>query len=801
MARLVDTVKGGLMLDVEFLLNPPVTLSRPLVYRYRSGLLRGRFKKALREIAERDGELVPCTPTELPYLSVGEGLFPSFVQCDWPAGRTKPSELDDVLATLTDQDRPLAVLIPESHGLFNRASWPSASHACLVVEEPIVSSATLDAILSYLVRHDAPVFAEGLLGQRSFRDYFERLVADGNCPDLPSLRQEFDRVVLLHVEPTTGAFSNEGAAADPRGARNELLRPLRKFVGQNDPGALSDLLHGLAARFPSGRSGRELADELGRLTQNLFAVARSASRGRARGTERPPQNSSGYRDQTVTGVALWAAILLAWTPRLSEVGSATARKPVADASLVEVDQLGRDFTRRLAQANLTDPVSGLWSALEQVIKIVRLEGQEPETVQGVLVSVLARGLGEATPGEPRWISRLRLILADDPVVDASERRERGDPEKPAPQKRPTCFAGVIGHQVAVNGLRRRLDELENGTPIILCGPEGVGKRTLARLYAQGLMCEGVGTGLPCGTCMSCREFGGSGLDFIEFDAGGPHAADYVQGRLLRDIRHASFARHRPILIANPDKAPRVVDMCLKTLETRSEITRFIFTVTSLEQMSVTGQSRSDIYRLAPLDDWDARKLAKRFLGVTGAGADERVIDLVIGSASGLPRRLNEACAAVLAAKAAAVDHVRRALRLDWAEVAASYWRILLSPEKVEESRMALPNGWSVSEAVSRLRSILTEIHCVHLTGMVQNNALLHLENDPIGELAALLDVRAKESGRSFRELWAMLAQHWSSAETVDPLGFMDMGLEARAMIGQTVLTFGELIEYQSRPIA
>lgn len=782
MARLVDTVRGGPVLDVEFLLNPPINLSRPLVYRYRSGLLRGRFKKALREIAERNGELVPCTPTELPYLSVGNGLFPSFVQCDWPAGRTKVSELDDVLAALTDQDRPLAVLIPECHGLFNRASWPSASRACLVVEEPIVSSVSLDAILSYLVRHDAPAFAEGLLGQRSFRDYFERLIADGGCPDLPSLRQEFDRVVLLHVDPTTGTFSNEGAVADPRRARNELLRPLRKFVGQDDPGALSDLLYGLSARFPSGRSGRELADELGRLTQNLFAVAGSASRGRARGTERPPQISSGYRDQMV----LWAAVLLAWTPRLSEVGSATARKPVADASLVEVDQLGRDFMRRLAQANQTDPVSGLWSALEQVIKIVRLEEEEPETVQGLLVSVLARGLGEVTLGEPRWISRLRLILADEPVVDASERTERGertDPEQPAPQKRPTCFAGVIGHQVAVNGLRRRLDELENGTPIILCGPEGVGKRTLARLYAKGLMCEDLGRALPCGSCSSCREFEGSGtLDFIEFDAGGSHAADYVQGRLLRDIRHASFARHRPILIANPDKAPRVVDMCLKTLETRSEITRFIFTVTSPEQMSVTGQSRSDIYRLAPLDDCDARQLAKRFLGVNGGRADERVIDLITGSASGLPRRLNEACATVLAAQAATVDDVRRALRLDWTVVATSYWRTVLSPNKVEDSQMALPSGWSVSEAVSRVRSILTEIRRVRLSGMVQNAALLHLENDPIGELAALLDIRAKESGRAFGDLWAALAQHWGGAETVDALGFLDIGLEARTII-------------------
>src|SRR4051812_21400005 len=199
MAWLVDTMIGALMLDVEFLLDPPLILSRPLVYRYRSGLLRGRFKKALRAIAERNGELVPCTPAELPYLSVGGGLFPSFVQCDWPAGRTKTPELDDALAALADQDRALAVLIPEGHGLFNRPAWPSASRACLVVEEPIVSSATLDAILSYFVRHEAPVFAEDLPGQRSFRDYFERLVADGNCRDLPCFRQEFDRVVLLHV--------------------------------------------------------------------------------------------------------------------------------------------------------------------------------------------------------------------------------------------------------------------------------------------------------------------------------------------------------------------------------------------------------------------------------------------------------------------------------------------------------------------------------------------------------------------------------------------------------------------------
>lgn len=783
MAWLVDFMRADPMLDVEFLLNPPTSLSRPLVYRYRSGLLRGRMKRALRAIAERDGELVPCAPAELPYLSAGGALFSSLVQCDWPAGRSKMSELDDVLGALSDQDRSLALLIPENHGLFNRPSWPDASRACLVVEEPIVSGATVGAILNYFAVHEAPVFAEGLLGQSSFRGYFERLVADGNCPDLPSFRQELERAILLNVDPATGAFSNEGALADPRSGRNELLRPLRKLVGQGDPGALSDLLAGLAVRFPSGRSGRELADELARLTRNLIVPVATSARGRDRGADSIPRSVVGDRNQPGADVVLWAVLLLAWTPRLSEVGSSIApKRPIADVSLVEIDQLGREFVRRLTRARLSDPICGLWSMLENATRTLDLKAEGPETVQDAMASALLRSLGETTPGEPRWISRLRLLLANEPTRDAENSgRGRSDPPQLLLQKLPTCFAEIVGHRVAVDGLRRRLRDLENGTPIILCGPEGVGKRTLARLYAKGLMCEGFGSELPCGSCSSCKEFEDSGtLDFIEFDAAGPHAADYVQNRLLNDVRYASFARHRPILIANPDKAPRVVDMCLKTLETRSEISRFIFTITRPEQMSVTGQSRSDIYRLVPMADRDARKLAKRFLGTI---ADKGIIDLIIGAASGLPRRLAEACAAVLAAEVSTVEDVRRALRLDWGDAAASYWRTLLSPERVEDSLMALPNGWSASEAIGRMRSILTEIYYVQVTGRAQNAAHLHVGNDPIGDLAALLDLRAKERGRSFCELWVMLARHWSGAEAVDPVGFMDMGLEARAVIG------------------
>lgn len=54
---------------------------------------------------------------------------------------------------------------------------------------------------------------------------------------------------------------------------------------------------------------------------------------------------------------------------------------------------------------------------------------------------------------------------------------------------------------------------------------------------------------------------------------------------------------------------------------------------------------------------------------------------------------------------------------------------------------------------------------------------------PIRELVTVLNTRAEETGLSFQELWAMLAQHWARAEIIEPIGFLEAGLEARAMIG------------------
>ncbi|KRR26208.1 hypothetical protein CQ14_21265 [Bradyrhizobium lablabi] len=776
------------MLDVEFLLDPPSSFDRPLIYRYRSGYLRTPLKKVMHALAEQEHcVLVQCAAVELPSFCAGGSLFPSVALCDLPApsnGRSNPDDILALQALSTEGAKTAILFVEEGHALLKHPEWLIAKQASLVVEEPVITAPTVAPVLEYLVRQSEFVRNRDLMNQDEFRSYFDELIAERDSMELPDFAQEFDRTVLLHVDPKTGRFLGCGAIRKQQVNPNRIVQPLRGLVERRDPLQLSDLLRGLAVRFPSGRTGREVADELAKHAQTLFKPGvdrqfRLRNRAGRRGLSALP----GY-DTSKTNVWLWAAIVLAFTPRLFRIELQEAgRRPVADLSLVTVDQMGREFLRRIAQEDEGDPLSGLWPELEEVILGARKEDEKEITVQGKLEQLLKLQMEPRSPNEPRWIGSLRMILADDRAAAAvrlnnSPAETAKRPELPR-HCNPRTFADVIGQQATVEGLRRRLQH-NDSTPLILYGPEGVGKRTLARLYAKGLLCDGVSSGnpRPCGRCESCLQFEAREvLDYIEFDAGAPHAADYVRKNLLKNLQYASFSRHRPVLVSNPDKSPRLVDMCLKTLETHSELTRFIFTVSDIRAMSDTGKSRCDVYRLSRLDNESAKNLGKRFLEPC-ISTDERAIDLLVAEANGVPRRLLELSAAISSSNATTIGQVRRILGLDWVADAISLCRSLLSPPKVEEGTPQLPPAWHRREAVGRVRLIFAEIHCVHENGKARRSAFLHLAGDPINELALALRDRAIETGVSFRDLWAAISQLWAA----DNHDFWSAWWKARALL-------------------
>ena len=85
--------------------------------------------------------------------------------------------------------------------------------------------------------------------------------------------------------------------------------------------------------------------------------------------------------------------------------------------------------------------------------------------------------------------------------------------------RPKTFSDMAGQEHVLQTLIHALNNNRLHHAYLFTGTRGVGKTTIARIFAKCLNCEqGVGS-TPCGKCASCIEIAeGRFIDLIEVDA-------------------------------------------------------------------------------------------------------------------------------------------------------------------------------------------------------------------------------------------------------------------------------------------
>jgi DNA polymerase-3 subunit delta' len=96
---------------------------------------------------------------------------------------------------------------------------------------------------------------------------------------------------------------------------------------------------------------------------------------------------------------------------------------------------------------------------------------------------------------------------------------------------------IIGHAAPLAALERALNSGSPAHAWVFCGPEGVGKRTVAIEFAAALNCESEGQ-KPCGECRPCRlTLSGNHVDVEVLDTGGlcdeSEHKDHNDSRILR----------------------------------------------------------------------------------------------------------------------------------------------------------------------------------------------------------------------------------------------------------------------------
>ncbi|MCK1283919.1 hypothetical protein IVB41_08205 [Bradyrhizobium sp. 44] len=288
------------------------------------------------------------------------------------------------------------------------------------------------------------------------------------------------------------------------------------------------------------------------------------------------------------------------------------------------------------------------------------------------------------------------------------------------------FKDISGHGVWLENILANLEAdigAQSYQPFLLIGIPGVGKLTLAKLYAQALVCmEDINKRIdaaPCGVCDECMAIQQSSLACVEIDA---HFEGNVNDEVdweeaQADALHTLIEREgglntadvRVVIINNAEELTQAnADIALKTLEREFGSSLYIFVVNDEGRLSAALRSRCRVYRVGPIP-------AKELLAIMARICNERLVTFEDGALHAIAMAANGSFGNAIAIirrveshGAVSTENLLRLTEFGWGATMLTCWAAVLSGHREQALSLFEDVGADCGTRVKAVQAFLVE---------------------------------------------------------------------------------------------
>ena len=172
--------------------------------------------------------------------------------------------------------------------------------------------------------------------------------------------------------------------------------------------------------------------------------------------------------------------------------------------------------------------------------------------------------------------------------------------------RPKKFQEVIGQSHVTRSLQNAIAKNKVGHAYMMVGTRGVGKTSVARIFAKAIRCENITSDVnACETCQACLDFDTeTSMNVIEIDGASNNSVDNIR-ELIGNVHYLPTSGRFKVYIIDEVHmlSTNAFNALLKTLEEPPAHVIFIFATTEAQKLLGTVLSRCQRFdfRNVPVD--------------------------------------------------------------------------------------------------------------------------------------------------------------------------------------------------------